>query len=106
MKRKIAFQVLLSENDRRRHRHVAEKGKILAFVEQYETLVEDKWKAVVRYDTAHGFAHKDILRPSGRAVKIRLAETDYNKAMTFAMKDLQENWPSYKAEFFKSAKPL
>ena len=104
MKRTVEFQVILSPEDRRRHYHVSERGKILEFVEQYETLFQEKWLAVVRYDTAHGFAHKDILRPSGRAVKIRLAETNYNEAMTLAIKDLQANWPRYKQNFLKRVK--
>jgi len=104
LKRTVEFQTILSPEDRRRHYHVSGRGKILEFLEQYETLFQEKWLAVVRYDTAHGFAHKDILRPSGRAIKIRLAETDYNEAMTLAIKDLQVNWPRYKQNFLKRVK--
>lgn len=106
MKKTVEFQVLLGQDDRRRHRHVSESGKVLEFVEQYETYWEGDWVAVVRYDTAHGFAHKDILRPSGRAIKIRLAESDYNQAMTLAINDLQKNWQRYKTDFIRRARQL
>lgn len=31
-----------------------EKGDVTSFTVQYETLVDDQWLPVVRYDTAHG----------------------------------------------------
>jgi hypothetical protein len=104
LKRVVEFQALLSHEDRRRHHHVSERGKVLDFVEQYETFWAKKWVAVIRYDTAHGFAHKDVLRPDGRAIKIRLAESDYNRAMTFAIQDLRTNWTRYKSSFLKRAR--
>jgi len=104
LKRIVEFEVILSPADRRRHYHLSERGKVLEFVEQYETFFISKWVAVVRYDTAHGFAHKDVLRPNGRAIKIRLAKTDYNESMTFAVEDLKTNWPRYKFDFLKRAK--
>lgn len=104
MKRIVEFQVLLDPENRRRHRHVSERGKVLDFVEQYETFWVEKWVAVIRYDTAHGFAHKDVLRPDGKVIKIRLAESDYNRAMTFAIQDLKSNWARYKSSFLKKAR--
>ena len=32
-------------------------------------MVVDEWKPVVRYDTSHGFAHRDILMPDGSQKK-------------------------------------
>ncbi|WP_455423484.1 DUF7718 family protein [Candidatus Hakubella thermalkaliphila] len=29
------------------------------------------WRPVVRYDTAHGFAHKDVIRANGEVVSSR-----------------------------------
>ena len=104
LKRIVEFQDILGPEDRRRHYHVSERGTILEFVEQYETFFQGKWFAVVRYDTAHGFAHKDMLRLRSKTLKIRLAETDYNEAMTVAMKDLKANWPKYKIEFLKKVR--
>jgi hypothetical protein len=104
LKRIVEFQVILSPEDRRRHYHVSKRGKVLEFVEQYETRFNEKWVAVVRYDTAHGFAHRDVLRPDGRAVKIRLAETDFNEAMTLAIQDLKANWQGYKTNFLRKAR--
>jgi hypothetical protein len=38
---------------------------ITDFVVQYEIFINDKWCPVVRYDTAHGYAHKDLIHPDG-----------------------------------------
>jgi hypothetical protein len=38
-----------------------ERGKIVFFRVQYETKINLIWYPVVRYDTAHGFAHRDLL---------------------------------------------
>ncbi len=54
---------------------------------------------VVRYDTAHGYAHKDLLNPDGTREKILIGITDFNEALTFADKDIDENWPRYKDRF-------
>ncbi|MGI8484916.1 MAG: DUF7718 family protein [Thermomicrobiales bacterium] len=41
------------------------KGKIVAFTVQLECLVEGNWYNVVRYDSAHGQGHIDLINPNG-----------------------------------------
>lgn len=53
------FIVMLTPKDRYRHSHIRFKGEVLNFVVQYETKLEGEWLPVVRYDTEHGFAHRD-----------------------------------------------
>ena len=53
------------ETDRLRVIARKDKGEILEFVAQYEALISGEWRPVVRYDTAHGFAHKDIIKANG-----------------------------------------
>ncbi len=48
---------MLSDKDRKRHEHLIERGKVFGFTVQYEILLENKWMPVVRYNTAHGYAH-------------------------------------------------
>ena len=57
------------ETDRLRVIARKEKGEILGFVAQYEALISGEWRPVVRYDTAHGFAHRDVIRANGEVVK-------------------------------------
>jgi hypothetical protein len=73
-----------------------DKGEILEFIVQYETVILGEWRPVVRYDTAHGFAHKDIIRADGEVVKQPLFFETYNLTFTFATLGLKMNWSQYK----------
>jgi len=56
---------------------------------------------VVRYDTHHGFAHRDLFDRKGRAQKTPLFTKDYNEALTFAEDDVKSNWKGYKRRFLQ-----
>jgi hypothetical protein len=53
------FYLSPEETDRLRIIARKDKGEIREFVAQYEALVLEEWRPVVRYDTAHGFAHAE-----------------------------------------------
>lgn len=74
--------------------HRIEKGQVIAFTVQLEILTEDRWQAVIRYDTAHGFAHCDVYRKNGSQIKTLLG-MDFKTARTFAQDDLLTNWQRY-----------
>ncbi|MCF6149868.1 MAG: hypothetical protein E3K37_14540 [Candidatus Kuenenia sp.] len=76
-----------------------EKGIILEFVVQYEALISEQWQPIVRYDTAHGFAHKDVMKADGKTIKQPLFFETYNLAFTFATIDLKVNWKKYREDF-------
>ena len=92
---------MLTPNDRYRHNHVRVKGIVMRFVVQYETKIEGKWLPVVRYDTRHGFAHRDVLDKSGNQYKTPIFVDDFNEALTFAEYDIRSNWMLYKLKFIK-----
>jgi len=54
---------------------------------------------VVKYDTEHGFAHRDILDKKGNKHKTPIFARDYNEALTFAEYDIKSNWILYKKAF-------
>lgn len=95
------YVVPLGNDGRRRTYHKRLLQNVIEFVVQYEVFIESKWYPVVRYDTAHGFAHKDILTFDGKTTKHELPFADYNIALTFAENDLKENWLKYREVFFK-----
>jgi len=95
------FNVLLSPEDRYRHTHVRVKGHVLQFTVQFETQFGGKWYPVVRYDTSHGFAHRDILDRKGGKTKTPLFINNFNEALTFAEYDIRSNWKHYKEGFLK-----
>jgi len=72
---------------RYRHYHVSKGKKIVEFPIQLEILVRDEWYAVVRYDTAHGKAHRDILHPNGRQSKDWFQGYTIEEVLTIGQKD-------------------
>jgi len=101
MERKVEYVIRLGIFDRYRHQHIREKGKIVHFRVQLETLIENRWYPVVRYDTSHGFAHRDLINKKGAVIKTPIFIHDYNDALTFAESDLKANWEIYKERFLR-----
>jgi len=97
--RKKTYIFMLTDKDRKRHEHITDKGKVIEFVVQYETSFGNKWVPIVRYDTAHGYAHKDLMNPDGSKEKTFLGIVDLNNALTLADTDIKENWERYKERY-------
>lgn len=77
-----------------------QEGKVIGFVVQLEVEVEGIWRPVVRYDTAHGFCHRDRYKVDGTVVRHELLpDSDYNLAFTFASSDVKENWEKWVGDF-------
>lgn len=97
----IEFTLLYHYDSRIRHFHRLDKNIIVEFCLQPEVYFDNQWHPVIRYDTAHGFAHKDVLSKNGKVNKEPLFITDYNEALTFAENDIRSNWEIYRDKFFK-----
>ena len=87
--------------DRLRVEATKVKGEIVSFVVQYEALIQGQWRAIVRYDTAHRFAHKDVLHPTLPVDKQPLNFPSLNLAFTFAIQDLKSLWRWYRYGYEK-----
>jgi len=64
-----------------------DRAHVRRFVVQYEAYIDGRWQPIIRYDTAHGFAHRDIYHARNPTMKEVLAVQDFNEAFTFAMLD-------------------
>lgn len=95
------YVTLLSPKDRKRYRQVNQGKRILALTVQYETLVEEQWLPVVRYDTAHRVVHKDLLDLKGREKKVLLGISELREALLLADEDIKTNWKRYKDLFLR-----
>jgi len=73
--------------------------EIKGFVVQLEMEVGGKWKPVVRYDTSHGFAHRDLYSADGKSQNDIDSTYDpdlgYAKAASTAQDDIRNNWERY-----------
>lgn len=83
-----------------RVRHTVQRGKVIEFMVQLEVQGE----TVIRYDSAHGFAHIDRYNLKGERKKERL-KLDFNDALTLAERDIKGNWPIYRERFLKGGFP-
>jgi len=99
-----SYIFMLTDKDRKRHEHIVEKGKVVGFVVQYEMFHEGKWVPIVRYDTSHGYAHKDLINPDGSKEKILMGAVGLSEALTLADMDINENWERYKERYFRRLK--
>ena len=80
-----------------------DRGKVTAFTVQLEVYVEDRWYPVVRYDSAHGHPHRDLLDRDGRVIdKFWLDPTKSIKDIVAqAERDLDDNAAAYRAAFLE-----
>jgi hypothetical protein len=90
-----------AQENRYRHRHLWERGEIVGFCVQYEALIGGNWHSIVRYDTAHGQPHRDILHPDGPQTKQVFTEYTNAELLTIGQRDIMENWSMYRARYEK-----
>ena len=96
----MQFRRYLDDHNALRVRFELEHGCVVGFTVQLECRFgEGEWTPVVRYDTAHGFAHCDRLHPYDPAVKTEMATRDHNEALTLALQDLADNWGLYRRRY-------
>lgn len=74
------------------------RGKKVTAIQviQYEAEIAGDWVAVVRFDMAHGFFHRDILNPDGTQEKTTVAYRTLAGAVTEALNFIEEHWEFYR----------
>ena len=99
--RQVEFQRILDSDNRLRARFEIERGSVLSFMVQLESRFDEysEWVPVVRYDTAHGFAHLDRLHPYGATAKSAMPSQDYSEALQLAIDDLTSKWVEYRRRY-------
>ena len=78
-----------------------ERGQITDVVVQYEAWINDEWVAIVRYDTSHGYPHRDVLHPNGAKDKYPLSFPDLEAFSQYAEQDLKDRWDWYRERFLR-----
>ena len=79
-------------------------GAIVHFAVQYEAMIAGELKPVVRYDTAHSFAHRDPLNWDGSTRHWdRMSERpNYRESLSDAIQDIKTNWRRYRDDFLRN----
>jgi hypothetical protein len=101
------FLIYLDPTTRRNryhHYHAWEGSQIIEFRIQYEALMDGEWVPVVRYDTAHGRPHRDVLHPDDSETKEWFDMYSSAEVLTFGQRDIMENWQTYRKQFEKELK--
>ena len=97
--RTVEFRRVFDNDNALRVRFDLERGEILYFVVQLECWINDRWIPVVRYDTAHGFAHRDKMHPRKETEKTEIPVRNYKEGLNFAIDDLEANWREYRRRY-------
>jgi hypothetical protein len=92
------------EDQRLRVRMKIENGELIDVVFQYESFIEKKWYPIVRYDCAHGFFHRDTMKPNGDKEKQVIEIPNLKDAAKYAEQDLKDRWEWYRERFIKKMK--
>ena len=99
----ISYLDVLGLN-RIRVRLLTESGNLQDVMFQYETFIAEEWTAIVRYDCAHGFFHRDVLLPNGDKEKQTIEIETLKRASQYAEQDLRDRWEWYRERYFKKLK--
>ncbi len=90
--------------NRYRHYHAWQGNQIVEFRIQYEALIDDGLRPIVRYDTAHGKPHRDILNPDGTETKEWFTNYSNAEILTIGQRDIVDNWKSYRVRYEREMK--
>ncbi len=96
---KKEFIIPLSGDNQCRVVFLNEKGLVLGFTVQQEALIEEEWQPILRYDTTHGFIHRDVIHPDGTLQKQLLHFPRYNEALSAAIADVKLKHRFYRGRY-------
>ncbi len=98
-RRQEDFVIVLTQDDEILVHLERESGLVVEFSVQYRARIQGEWWAIVRFDTAHGYAHKDISHPDGTTETQELKLDDYGIALTHALRDVKMRWDFYRERY-------
>ena len=75
-----------------------ERGEVLNFVVQLECRFEEKWSPVMRFDTAHGFAHPRQIVSLRKNRQNDFADPRLQRSVEFCVRGLGEQLGTLSSE--------
>ena len=100
MGEKFWIQDFATGLDRLRILFTTEGGRVISIVViQYEAYIDGKWRAIVRFDEAHGFFHRDVVFPSSGQKKTAQPAVSKNLALNDAIAHIKQFWHTYRKKY-------
>lgn len=97
------YVIWLDERTYVRVDFITVRGEVVSFVVRLMLVTETGDVNVVRYDTAHGMPHRDLLDKGGAIVsKDWLLNMTFDQALTHAKDDIIQNYEKYIKIFQKN----
>ena len=98
-----SFVVPLGEGDCDRYRlhYMTKTGRVTIFRVQCEAFIDGEWRPIVRYDTAHGFPHRDLLHHNRPEDKTEYPGRSNAEVLTLGQEDIKRNWQTYRVQYEK-----
>jgi hypothetical protein len=90
--------------DRYRLTSIVEKTQVTLFLVQYEAMIDGEWRPILRYDTAHGFPHRDLIHPDGRVEKTALLDHTNAETLTNGQDEIRLHWRAYRERYEREMK--
>lgn len=86
--------------DRLRIHFATESGQVVSIIViQYEAYIDGRWRAIVRFDEAHGFFHCDVMSPTGEQEKTIQPVVNRNLALNEAIAHIKQFWRTYRGAY-------
>lgn len=98
------YSYFLTEHDKLRIYFQEDRGRISYFIVQYSSLIESRWRSIMRYDTCHGYAHKHRFHLGDEELITDLSQPgdSLNDIFTEATSDIKQNFEKIKANFLRT----
>ncbi|MBI3741399.1 MAG: hypothetical protein HY257_06550 [Chloroflexi bacterium] len=85
---------------------MAERRTVREFTIQYEAEIDGEWLEIIRYDTAHGRPHKDLVHPDGTETKEEFPNYSNAEVLTLGQNDIRKNWKKYREQYEKEMRKI
>jgi hypothetical protein len=99
--KQIEYTQLLTDEDKLRIEFTQDRGKILKFVVQYYSLINSRWRTIMRIDNCHGFPHRHVYHLRKMEFKVVLSK-DANTAFTEGKEYILKNFQKIAQNFLFS----
>ena len=92
------FLIYLDDKRENRYRywHMWVQGEIIEFRIQCEAFIAGHWHPIVRYDSAHGRPHRDVLHPDSPETKEWYPGYRNADVVSIGQRDIAANWLTYR----------